>query len=192
MDTRLWWYTARASGLVSWGLLAVGVLLGLVLSTRVVRRPRPAWIVDLHRFLGGTAVVFVAVHIASIVLDRYVDFSLADVAVPLASTWHPVAVAWGIVALYLLAAVEVTSLARAHLPAKMWRTSHLLSFPSFVAATTHLLSAGTDRHSDVVRASVVMVLAAVAVLTAARVGSVARSRRGPRTVPVRARVRVGA
>jgi hypothetical protein len=55
-------------------------------------------------------VVFTAVHVAAIVADSYVHFGLVDVLVPLAATWHPLAVAWGIVGLYLLLAVEITSL----------------------------------------------------------------------------------
>jgi predicted ferric reductase len=192
MDGKLWWYTARASGLVAWGLLAAGVLWGLVMSTRVARRPRPAWMVDLHRFLGGAGVVFVAIHVASIMLDTYVNFGLTQILVPLAASWHPVAVAWGIVAFYLLLAVEVTSLLRAHLPTRAWRLSHMLSFPLFVSATTHLLSAGTDRHSGPVRLTVLAVSAVVAILAAVRVGSAARSRRGPLVAPTPARVRVGA
>ena len=179
MDGRLWWYTTRASGLVAWALLAAGVLLGLLLSTKIVRRrPRPAWVVDLHRFLGGTGVVFVAIHVATIVADGYVSFGPTDVLVPLASAWHPVAVAWGIVALYLLVAVEVTSLLRARLSMRVWRMTHLLSLPLFVSATAHLLSAGTDRHQALVRGAVLLVTGAVAALAVVRVGSAARPHGG--------------
>ena len=66
MTTQLWWYVARAGGLVSWALLAATVLWGLSLSSKVFgRRPRPAWLLDLHRYLGGLAVVFVGVHVAA-------------------------------------------------------------------------------------------------------------------------------
>jgi hypothetical protein len=85
------------------------------LSTKVTgKRPRPNWTLDLHRFLGGLALVFTAVHVLAIIADSYVSFGLTQVLVPLTSTWHPVAVAWGIEGLYLLAAVEVTSLLRKH------------------------------------------------------------------------------
>lgn len=188
MDGKLWWYTTRASGLVAWTLLAAGVLLGLLLSTRATRRPRAAWVVDLHRFLGGAGAVFVAIHVGSILLDRYVNFTWSQVLVPLTASWHPVAVAWGIVAMYLLVAVEVTSLLRAYLPATVWRKTHFLSFPLFVSATTHLLSAGTDRHSTAVRGLVVVVTALIAGLTAARVAGAGADR----SVPAPAGVRIPA
>jgi DMSO/TMAO reductase YedYZ heme-binding membrane subunit len=192
MDGKLWWYTARASGLVAWGLLGAGVIWGLLLSGKVVRsRPRPAWVVDLHRFLGAAGLVFVGIHVTTLMLDSYVDFGPADVLVPLMSSWHPVAVAWGIVAAYLMVAVEVTSLLRARLSMRAWRITHLLSFPVYLSATTHLLTAGTDRHSPVVRLAVLGVTAAVAILAAVRVGSAARPHGGPSTIAP-TRVRVGA
>jgi DMSO/TMAO reductase YedYZ heme-binding membrane subunit len=192
MDGKLWWHTARASGLVAWGLLAAGVIWGLLLSGKVVRsRPRPAWVVDLHRFLGAAGLVFVGIHVTTLMLDSYVDFGPADVLVPLMSSWHPVAVAWGIVAAYLMVAVEVTSLLRARLSMRAWRITHLLSFPVYLSATTHLLTAGTDRHSPVVRLAVLGVTAAVAILAAVRVGPAARPHGGTSTIAP-TRVRVGA
>jgi predicted ferric reductase len=92
------------------------------LSTHVMgRNPRPAWLFDLHRFLGGLAVIFTGVHVAAVLLDSYVHFSVINVLVPFTGTWHPAAVAWGIVALYLLLAVELTSLVRSRIPKRLWR-----------------------------------------------------------------------
>ncbi|HEY4378549.1 MAG TPA: ferric reductase-like transmembrane domain-containing protein [Acidimicrobiales bacterium] len=149
MNSQLWWYTARAGGLVGWALLAASVLWGLALSTKAFGpKPRPNWMLDLHRFLGGAAVVFTVIHVLAIVLDSYVHFGLSEVLVPLASHWHPVAVAWGIVGAYLLAAVEVTSLLRKRLSKRAWRMTHFLSFPLYVVGTIHMISAGTDGTSS--------------------------------------------
>ena len=93
------WYVARAAGLVSWALLAAATLWGLALSTGALgRRPRPNWLLDLHRWLGGTALVFTGVHVVALLADQYVHFGLTEILVPFASSWHPVAVAWGVVA----------------------------------------------------------------------------------------------
>ena len=178
MTSQLWWYTARSGGIVAWALLNASVLWGLVLSTKVFgKRPRPNWVLDLHRFLGGAAVVFTAIHIASIVFDSYVNFGFIDILVPLTSSWHPMAVSWGIVALYLLIAVEVTSLMRKRLSKQMWRATHYASFPLFVLATTHALSAGTDRAALLMRAGAVFTTASVVALTAVRVIGARRRRR---------------
>ncbi|TMK22300.1 MAG: ferredoxin-NADPH reductase, partial [Actinobacteria bacterium] len=122
MKSQFAWYVARASGLVGWALLAASVMWGLSISTKVLKgRPRPAWQLDLHRYLGGLGTIFVGVHVIGIVADTYVHFGLASVLVPFASTWHPAAVAWGVVGTYLLAAVQLTSMVRTWLPKRLWR-----------------------------------------------------------------------
>ena len=167
--TQLWWYTARSSGIIAWALLALSVLWGLALSTKVFgKRPRPNWLLDLHRFLGGLAVVFTVIHVAAIVLDGFVEFGAIDILVPFASEWKPVAVAWGIIAMYALLAVEVTSLLRRKLSKQAWRAVHYLSFPLFALASIHLLAAGTDRETFLLRFSVLAGTLATIVLTAIR------------------------
>lgn len=145
MNPKVWWYLARASGLVSWGLLSASVLWGLAVSTRLFgRKPSPAWFLDLHRFLGGLALTFTGVHVLGLVADTSVHFGPAQILVPLASRWHPIAVAWGVIALYLIVAVEGTSLAMRRLPRAGWRAIHRASLALFVFATIHALSAGSD------------------------------------------------
>src|SRR5205085_6457786 len=137
----IWWYVARASGLVAWALLTLSVVWGVLLSTKLLgRKPMPAWILDLHRFLGGATVVFTGLHLVAILVDSYVHFDLVAILVPFASQWNPLAVAWGIAAFYLLAAVEITSLLRRSLP-RLWRRVHYASFPLFALATIHGVAA---------------------------------------------------
>jgi len=181
------WYVARASGLVGWGLLAAKTLWGLALSTKVLgRRPRPNWILDLHRWLGGVALIFTGVHVVALLSDQYLHFGLNAVLIPFASKWHPVAVAWGVVGFYLLLAVELTSLARARLPKMLWRRVHFASFLLFVMATIHGLTAGTDTKTAMARV-VAMVVGSVFVgLTAARIAESVRTKTpAPLHAPVR-------
>src|SRR6185312_9124754 len=129
MSSHFWWYVARAGGLVAWGLVVASCAWGLLHALRAFgRRPSPAWMLSTHRYLGALAIVFVGVHVGAILVDSYVQFSLTDVFVPLVSTWHPVAVAWGIVGMYVLVAIEVTSLLRARLSPRTWRGVHVLSY----------------------------------------------------------------
>jgi hypothetical protein len=175
---QLFWYTARAGGIVAWLLLTASVIWGLWLSGRV--RPlgvRPAWILDLHRFLGGLATIFVGVHVVSILLDSYTSFGLTDVLVPFASSWHPLAVAWGVVAMYVLLAVELTSLARTRMPQRWWRTIHVASLPLFLLATIHYVAAGTDASNPLSLAAVGVSTGVIGVLLGRRMREV-RARGG--------------
>ena len=170
MSSQLWWYVARASGILAWALLTASVLWGLGLSTKVrPPRVRPAWMLDLHRFLGGMATIFTGFHIGSILMDSYVHFGPADILVPFASSWKPAAVALGVLSLYLLLAVEITSLAKRRLPHRLWRRIHVLAMPLFALATMHFVTAGTDAHGMLVLSAVLAATLAVAALVALRI-----------------------
>jgi predicted ferric reductase len=142
----LWWYVTRASGIVAWLMLTASVIWGVVLSTKAFpEQRRPAWLLDLHRWLGGLTVAFVAIHVFALVADNYVHFTLIDLAVPFASDWKPGAVALGVIAAWLLVAVELTSLAMRRLPKRVWRAVHLTSYLVFWLTSIHAALAGTDR-----------------------------------------------
>jgi len=167
MSSHLWWYVARAGGLVAWGLVLASCTWGLLHALRTFgRRPSPSWMLSTHRYLSALAIAFVAVHVVAILVDGYVQFSLADVLVPLVSSWHPVAVAWGIVGMYVLVAVELTSLARARLTPKVWRGVHMLSYVLLALVTVHLLTAGTDAN-DLLPATSAILIGVAAVFGAA-------------------------
>jgi DMSO/TMAO reductase YedYZ heme-binding membrane subunit len=179
--TSVWWYVARSSGLVAWGLASASVLWGLFLSTRVLgNRPRANWLLDLHRFLGGLTVAFIAVHLVGLMLDPFVNFGFSQVLIPFASTWNPLAVAWGVVAMYLLVAVEVSSLMRRRLPKRWWRSIHMAGYGVFVLGTIHLLTAGTDRHSPMLLWTVAITTGAVASMTLYRIMSPQKATRVPK------------
>jgi DMSO/TMAO reductase YedYZ heme-binding membrane subunit len=161
------WYVARSSGIVAWALIVATIVWGLLLATRVLgRRPAPAWLLSLHRYLGALALVFVGVHVGAIMLDTYTNFGLVDVLVPLSGSWHPLAVAWGIVGMYLLVAIEVTSLLRHRLSNRVWHSIHLLSYFLFAFTTIHMLTAGTDAKA-ILASTTAILLGTVAVFGSA-------------------------
>ena len=170
MNPHLWWYVARASGITAWALLCASVVFGLWVSIRLTRkRIKPAWVLDLHRFLGGLALVFTAVHLGGLVADGYVHFGISELFVPFASAWKPGPVAWGVVGLYLLLAVEITSLVIRRIPRRFWRAVHFSSYPLFVVATVHTFAAGTDSGNVALQWAVLAGTTAVVFLTATRV-----------------------
>ena len=145
MIPKLWWFVARSCGIVAWALLTLSVLWGLAVSTRLLgKKAPPAWLLDLHRFLGGLSVTFVALHLVGLWADTYVHFGPTQLFVPFASRWHPGAVAWGVVGFYLLIAIEISSLAMRHIPRRVWLQVHRTSFVLYAFSTFHALSAGTD------------------------------------------------
>lgn len=169
MRSQVWWYTARASGIVAWALASLAVIGGLQLSTRLVRRPAPAWMLDVHRFAGGLAVAFVGVHLLGLAADDFIGFGPADLLVPFISSYKPGAVALGVVAMYLLLAVELSSLAMRRVPRRTWHAIHLSSYVVFVTGTVHGLTAGTDRRNAVYQWACLLTAGLVLMMTLVRV-----------------------
>jgi len=144
VSEQVWWYATRAAGLMTWTTATASVVIGLLLSTRALRARTGPWFLDLHRFLGGISVVFLLAHMGTLWADSYVDFGPRELFVPGASEWRPEAIAWGIIAAYILIAVEVSSLLRARLNTKLWRVIHFTSFAAMIAGSYHGYLAGSD------------------------------------------------
>jgi predicted ferric reductase len=180
----IWWYLARATGLGAWGLAVASLLAGLALATRAMGpNPKGPWLLDLHRWLGGLAVVFTGAHVAALIADSYVTFDLVDALVPFAAGWKPGAVAWGVVALWLLVAIEVTSLMMKRIPRRIWRSVHLTSYGLAVTATLHGVTAGADVGHPAVAWVVLATIAAATFFVAYRR---AAPTRGAARTPARA------
>ncbi|HEX2850166.1 MAG TPA: ferric reductase-like transmembrane domain-containing protein [Acidimicrobiales bacterium] len=180
----VFWLIARSTGLVAWWLAALSVLWGLAMTGRAARRRvTAAWLLDLHRHLSGTALAFVVLHVLALELDFTAPhIPLVAALVPLRSPWRPGPVSWGVVALYLLAVIEVTSLVMNRLPRRLWRAIHLTSFAVFASATVHVLTAGTDRTNLAVEWSALLQVAAFVFLAAYRLLDVIVGIQRPRRV----------
>jgi hypothetical protein len=174
---------ARASGLVAWILITASVVWGLAFSAKLSKRPKPAWVLDLHRFLASLSVLFVGVHLAGLVADSYTHFGVTSLLVPLASAWHPVGVAWGVVGVYLLLAIQLTSWLMRRLPRRLWRAVHLTSFGLFALTTVHALTTGSEAGNIAVQWFALGSSATVVFLTLVRIlGSRKTPRLGGRRV----------
>jgi predicted ferric reductase len=137
------WFASRATGLVSLLLLTGTVVLGAATSGRATgnRWPRFA-VAALHRNLSLLSVVFLVVHIASAVIDPYAGIRWVDALLPFVSAYQTFWLGLGAVALDLLIAVLVTSLARSHLPWRAWRAVHWAGYALFPVAVAHGLGTG--------------------------------------------------
>ena len=127
-------------------MLTASVIWGVILSTRAFpEHRRPAWLLDLHRWLGGLTVRFVAIHLVALVADSYTHFGPADLADPLASNWKPGAVALGVDRRVAARRRRADVARHAAPPESVWRGIHLTSYGVFWLASIHAAFAGSDR-----------------------------------------------
>jgi len=189
VSEKLSWYVSRSSGIVAWFLVAASILWGLALSGRLVRRRGiPAWLLDLHRYLGTLSIVFTAVHLLGLVGDNYTHFAWRELFVPMASAWQPGNVAWGIAAFYLLVAIQITSWLMRRMPRRLWHAIHLSSFMLFVTGTIHGFRAGTDMENRLLRWGGLACITLIVMLLGFRLGNRRNGRRARESAAEPARV----
>jgi methionine sulfoxide reductase heme-binding subunit len=142
------WYASRATGIVALVLLSAVVALGIAVNRQghLPGLPRFA-VTGLHRSVALTAVVFVAIHVLTAVSDSYVSIRLIAVLIPFTSSYLPLELGFGAVALDLLVAVILTSLVRVRIGRTAWHGVHWLAYAAYPVAVLHSYTSATDLRS---------------------------------------------
>jgi sulfoxide reductase heme-binding subunit YedZ len=165
MFDQVLWFATRGAGIVSLLLSTAVVCLGLMTALRFERRAWPRFLtVELHRSIALVSVIFVAIHVVSAVLDPFTELGIFAALIPLASTYRPLDVAFGVISVYLVLAVLLTSLIRDRLSQRTWRAVHWLAYAAWPMAVFHSITAGSDAFAPWMLAIVATCCAAVGAL----------------------------
>jgi len=144
-DNPLMWYLTRTTAMSAYVVLALLVSLGLMQSIARTSKERLPWVVDaLHQFLGLLFGILVVCHILTLMADPLISFSLTNALLPLDEPYRPFAVALGVLAMWTMVLILLSSWMRRHLSQRVWRLLHYLSFATFALVTAHGILAGTD------------------------------------------------
>ena len=176
MSSQFWWYLTRSSAIIAWTLMVISVLWGILLSTRVLKkRDNPSWLLDLHRWMSGTSVVMVFLHMFSLYMDQYAHFSIPDLLIPFHSKYTKIASlgAWpivlGVLCFYILIAVQGSSLMMRRLPRKYWKGIHYSSYVLVLVVSFHAGWSGTDARALAYRVVAVLLIALTSVALIVRI-----------------------
>ena len=139
------WYLGRGTGVVSLVLLTLVVALGI--ATRAGRPllglPRFA-VTAVHRSASLLAVVFLVVHVVTLLFDPYAGLNLLSLVVPFTAAAQPFWYGLGALSLDLVLALVATSLLRHRIGPKIWKGIHWAAYAAWPIALAHGLGAGTD------------------------------------------------
>ena len=142
------WTIIRAAGIGSYVMLFLAIAWGLASTTAPFgKRFAKASASSLHQTMATVGLVLLGLHLLALFADTYMPFSILRLTVPMTSTYRPVAVTFGIVAMYLTVFVVVTSWLKGKIGTKWWRRTHLLAVPTFALALVHGVFAGADSQS---------------------------------------------
>jgi len=139
------WILLRAAGIGSYLMLFLSVAWGLVATTSVVTKRISKPSANLfHAFVASTGLALLGVHVGLLLIDEFMPFTVAELTVPMASGYRPVAVSAGVIAMYAIVVVVVSSWLRRPIGTAWWRRIHVLAVPAFTLALLHGVFAGTD------------------------------------------------
>ena len=130
------WYVTRAAGVSAYVLLAVVVDMGILLSLARQLETRVSWVFDeLHQFLALLAAAMIALHLGVLLIDPFITFSFANLLLPFGEPYQPLGISVGVLGLYALLILLVSSWLRRFIPRRIWRALHFVSFAAFVLVT---------------------------------------------------------
>ena len=144
-NSKALWYMTRGFGLIDLVLLTATLVMGVTQVVRYARPGIPRFVLSaLHKNISLLAVVFLAIHVVTAVLDTYVSISIADVFIPFIGSYRPFWLGLGALALDLMLALAVTSLVRERLGQRTWKLVHWTAYLCWPIAIVHGLGTGTD------------------------------------------------
>lgn len=151
-ETPWGWYISRASGLMAYLLLWLVMFFGLAIRTPIVKNIfPPAFSYETHTWLSVQALILVFFHSGALLWDKYLRLKFLDLAVPFHSPIYANEITLGILGLYLMIILILTSYFRKFFSQKIWRAVHFLNILLFIIVTIHAFLLGTDLHSGTPR-----------------------------------------
>jgi methionine sulfoxide reductase heme-binding subunit len=139
------WIILRAAGIGSYIALWLAVDWGLIATTSLVtKRVSKPTSTLFHGVVASAGLALLVIHLAGLLVDKFMPFGLLDLVIPMRATYRTLAVSFGVLAMYAMVLILVTSWIRKRLSTKLWRAIHLLAIPTFTLALAHGVFAGTD------------------------------------------------
>jgi methionine sulfoxide reductase heme-binding subunit len=141
------WFATRGTAAVTLLLLTGSIVLGIGTSARWQTGFWPRYFnPELHRNVSLMAVCFLAVHVATAILDPFARLSLTDAVLPFTSAYRPIWLGLGVIAAELTVLLVVTSALQPLLGYTAWRRIHWLAYLAWPVAVLHGLGTGSDNR----------------------------------------------
>jgi methionine sulfoxide reductase heme-binding subunit len=139
----LFWITSRAAGIAALVAASLAVSLGLLISTKLLRRRGPD-LLALHEVLSLSAIVAIVVHGVALLGDAYMHPSIADITIPFVSSYKSLWTSLGIIAGWGMILLGLSYYVRRWIGTARWRKLHRFTALLWLFGLGHALGEGTD------------------------------------------------
>src|SRR2546423_9457684 len=142
-DHHLFWITSRAAGVAALLFSSGAVAVGLAMGARLLKGRGPDLRVT-HEALSLATMVGLVVHAVALLGDSFLNPSLADIAIPFASSYKEPWMATGIVGGWMMILLGLSYYARSRIGIERWRRWHRFTALAWLLGMAHALGEGTD------------------------------------------------
>ena len=142
-EHHLFWITSRAAGIAALLFASAAVAVGLTLGGRLLKGRGPDLRIT-HEALSLATMAALVVHAVSLLGDSFLKPSLADIAIPFASSYKEPWMATGIVGGWMMILLGVSYYARTRIGIERWRKWHRFTALGWLLGLAHALGEGTD------------------------------------------------
>lgn len=178
------WFISRAAGLVTFALLSLSVVMGLLMSSKSSAFMSRPLAYELHTFLSSLALWLVAIHVGALLFDSFVRFTPLELLLPFSSSYERFWTGLGGVAAWTSIVVVASFAFRRRIGYANWRRLHFLSFAAYAIGFAHGLANGPDAGLMPVFTMYLVSAATVAGLIVYRITTAMVSARSTRIVAV--------
>lgn len=178
MSDPILWYLNRSTGSVLLVIFTLAVVLGITATFGRAGRGVPRFLGQaFHRNVSLLGAVLLVGHIATAVVDTYVDIRWWQAVVPWGATYKPFWLSLGTIAFDLIVLITITSLLRTRMSHAPWRAIHLTAYAAWAISVLHGLGIGTDAGASWSRMLTIGCVVVVVVAVLVRLGAAAFGRR---------------
>ena len=84
MNSQVWWFATRSTGMAALVLLTASMVLGILTASRYARPSLPRFVtMGLHRNVSLLVLVFLGLHVVTTIVDSFAPVSWTDAILPL-------------------------------------------------------------------------------------------------------------
>jgi methionine sulfoxide reductase heme-binding subunit len=146
----LYWLSSRAAGTAALVLASASVSVGALRAGGLAGggqrgSRRRLELAITHEVLGLATIVALVIHGFVLIGDNFVDWSIADVAVPFVTSYHSGSNGIGIISGYVFILLSITYYVRDRIGETNWTALHRLVLLAWVGSFVHTLGVGTDK-----------------------------------------------
>ena len=159
------WFVDRSSGEVTFLLLTVVVVFGIVRAA--LPASSPFLVEGAHINIALLTIAFAGLHVLAALLDPFARLGPIDSLVPFVSAYRGTWLGLGVISGYLYAVAVLSSWPARRLGRPVWLWLHRTNYAAWVLAVVHSLGTGSDVRNNVF---LLLNVAAVAVVLAVFLG----------------------